>query len=459
MLQSTSLRTTLATATCKLLGELAEHLKTSLDPFYEPILSALLKIAAQTKKLVVHASEVAMGLLIANCSYSYKGLNLLCEGMQAKPISIRQASAVHTKTMLSTHGGSAKAAIENSGGLDLFVKILQKGITDPTAGVREASRAAYWVFSPLWPKEGQNLLDGLDPAVRSQVQKSANGLSSSTSTKPDTTKRPSVRAMIAAKKTTPAVSASPEKSAINSHSEVRSSTALTQSPASRNPHNRNISSASTTTSTIKTANGSPPSRQSIYSRARTSTASTIDAVSSSSISRRERAESASSSPSATSSNKSPPQVRAIPKARPSSLQQSPRNIVDPTTPTTSRKLDTKEISEDLDAASLPGSQSDPDQMMDASFDGGMIEAAMADQASQAEQAAHRLLELVEESEDPKTPMKKSLLDRLKGMQLQDEELKNSPAEKEEKPWNYEDELGVHSWWLASTESMSTLYPG
>lgn len=73
---------------------------------------------------------------------------------------------------------------------------------------------------------------------------------------------------------------------------------------------------------------------------------------------------------------------------------------------------------------------------------------MQDQAEQAEQAATRLLELAEE--DPKTPMK-SLASRFANVQLQGGELEDSPAVPEEKATKVDDELGSHSWWLASTE--------
>lgn len=338
-----TLRTTLATATCNLIGELAEHLQTHLDPFYESILNALLKIAAQTKKLVVQASEVAMGALIANCSYSYKGLNLLWEGIQAKTVSTRIASAVHTKTMLLTHGSKAKPSIESSGGLALFVKILQKGIADSTPGVREASRAAYWIFSPQFPKEAQQLLDGLDPSARAQLQKSANGLGASTS-RPAANSKPSVRAMIAAKKNEP-------------KSEPLS-TPKPASPPSRTPHSR-MSSAST----VKTANGSPSPRQSIFTRSRTNTSSETPNKTPS----RSRAESSS----AASSRKSPPTAASSIKKSPpvtNSKLRSPLQSrkAEPTTPIA------KKATSHLGSGSLPSTSSE--QELDASFDGQMVEA-------------------------------------------------------------------------------------
>ena len=54
--QVNSLRTTLATAGCVLVGELATTLRHALDPSLDIFPSALLKMASQTKRIVVQHS-------------------------------------------------------------------------------------------------------------------------------------------------------------------------------------------------------------------------------------------------------------------------------------------------------------------------------------------------------------------------------------------------------------------
>lgn len=89
MQQTTSLRTNMVlTATTTLLGFI-RTLKTKLNPHTERIASALLKLSAQTKRLVAVAGEACLHALLTNtqCSGKVMGLaaNLLLEkNMQAK---------------------------------------------------------------------------------------------------------------------------------------------------------------------------------------------------------------------------------------------------------------------------------------------------------------------------------------------------------------------------------------
>ncbi|KAH9816585.1 clasp N terminal-domain-containing protein [Melampsora americana] len=193
-----SLRTTSAVGACTFLQE-ASSLGTSFDSLLEIFLPPLLRMAAQTKKIVFSASQNAATALIQSTSYNTRTLQFLFTSVNEKTVQARTAGISRLQGFIEVHGQRSKAQIESGGGLALIDKSLKKTLADPSPIVRQTAREVYWICSSVWPSMTEALMETLDGPTRKQLEKASNGLLSSTSTsKPSSVpvQRVSVRSMI-----------------------------------------------------------------------------------------------------------------------------------------------------------------------------------------------------------------------------------------------------------------------
>lgn len=214
-LQMMSLRTTLAVSAVYLVAELAQALRSLMDPLFDTFSSTLQKLASGTKKLLVAASEAAMTSLLTNCSCIPKMCQMLLSGISEKSPTARSAIATQLPIMIKAHAQQDKAAFEYSGSMELLEKSIRKALSDPTPSVRDKGRMAFWEFYEVWTTDADRIAASLDPQARSQLEKArlkANGplaktasssnLAASNISRPGSSAsaRPSVRQMIAARK-------------------------------------------------------------------------------------------------------------------------------------------------------------------------------------------------------------------------------------------------------------------
>ncbi|POW07677.1 hypothetical protein PSTT_08095 [Puccinia striiformis] len=162
-----SLRTTMAVAACNAFLELST-LGPALDPLVDTILPALLRMAAQTKKLVVQASQAAA----------------------------RIAGISRIKEFLDFHGQRAKSQIESGGGLGLIEKALRRSLADASPLVRETAREVFWNCSTIWPQMTSPLIESLDGPTRKQLEKASTGRPAASSTLFKSEKEPSSRVSV-----------------------------------------------------------------------------------------------------------------------------------------------------------------------------------------------------------------------------------------------------------------------
>lgn len=105
-----TLRTTMAVGTCNFLFESAS-LGNSFDPLLELFLPPLLRMSAQTKKIVFQASQSAATALIQSSSYNTRTLQYLWTCVNEKTIQARAAGICRIKEFLEVHGIRSRARL------------------------------------------------------------------------------------------------------------------------------------------------------------------------------------------------------------------------------------------------------------------------------------------------------------------------------------------------------------
>ncbi|KAG0150698.1 hypothetical protein CROQUDRAFT_651926 [Cronartium quercuum f. sp. fusiforme G11] len=206
-----TLRTTMAVAACTFLQESAS-LGIAFDPLLDVFLPPLLRMAAQTKKIVFQASQAAATAFIQATSYNTRTIQFLLTCVNEKTIQARAAGISRIKEFIEVHGHRSKVQIESGGGLGLIDKALKRALSDASPAVRQTAREVYWTCSVIWPGMTEALMETLDGPTRKQLEKASSNLLSSSSTKPtsEPVKRVSVRSMI---KSTRTVSGSSSRTA------------------------------------------------------------------------------------------------------------------------------------------------------------------------------------------------------------------------------------------------------
>ncbi|WAQ93103.1 hypothetical protein PtA15_18A160 [Puccinia triticina] len=186
-----SLRTTMAVGACNAFAELSV-LGAALDPLVDIILPPLLRMAAQTKKLVFQASQAAVSALIKS-TYHPRVLQYLSACINEKTVQSRVAGISRMKEFLDFHGQRSKSQIESGGGLGIIEKVLRRSLADASPAVRETAREVFWNCSAIWPQMTSPLIDSLDGPTRKQLEKASTGRRAVSSTLFKAEKEPSSR--------------------------------------------------------------------------------------------------------------------------------------------------------------------------------------------------------------------------------------------------------------------------
>lgn len=165
-----SLRTTLSIHGITLISELAQQMGDDLEGQAEVFLTALIRMAGFTKKIVANASQATVGEIIKNVTYRHKYLELVAQGMQDKNFGTRVAMCQHLDTILNVHGKHRKHALEGHGGLNTITIICKKGLADPNKDVRALARNVFYRMEHIWPSVARNILDSLELSIQKQVE-------------------------------------------------------------------------------------------------------------------------------------------------------------------------------------------------------------------------------------------------------------------------------------------------
>ena len=149
-----SLRTTLSTAGCNLIQDMARTCGPAIDHMVEILLQQFIKLCAALKKITAQSGNVTVDAIIGNVSYTTRIMQHMWAACQDKNVQPRLFLTGWIKTIINKHG-SHKSAIEHGGGLELMEKCIKKGLADPNPGVRENMRGTYWVFARVWPDKAE----------------------------------------------------------------------------------------------------------------------------------------------------------------------------------------------------------------------------------------------------------------------------------------------------------------
>jgi CLIP-associating protein 1/2 len=183
--------------TCHMYSELATSLGHAFDTLCEPVIARLVSMASLTKKIVASSSQQTLDTIVIHTNPQPKTfMNTMWLAMQDKNISMRQYGAGHIKVFLEAHGQKIKYATD---ALEPLEKSIKRGLADSNPAVREASRAAFWVFEGIWKERGAIIMVSLDNTARKQLEKACpNGAKVIMAPITPAAKKSSVAAAIAA---------------------------------------------------------------------------------------------------------------------------------------------------------------------------------------------------------------------------------------------------------------------
>jgi CLIP-associating protein 1/2 len=149
-----SLRTTLSTAGCLFLQEIAKICGPGIDNMVEMLLQNLIKLCAGMKKISAQNGNATVDAIIQNVTYVPRILQHLSFACQDKNVQPRLFAAGWLKTLLNKQARH-KSSIEHGGGLDIVEKCIKRCLGDPNPGVRESMRGTFWTFNQIWPDRGE----------------------------------------------------------------------------------------------------------------------------------------------------------------------------------------------------------------------------------------------------------------------------------------------------------------
>lgn len=141
-----------------LVADIGIYLGKSLDTYiYDRLMDCLMKCASTTKKVIAQASMKTTITFITHASYHHKVMNMLWMTMNEKNNQARLYTVLYTKAILQahTHRDQTRALMDRTGGTEVVMKILNKGLSDATPAVRESCREAFWIFAEHWKDRGE----------------------------------------------------------------------------------------------------------------------------------------------------------------------------------------------------------------------------------------------------------------------------------------------------------------
>ncbi|OUM67330.1 hypothetical protein PIROE2DRAFT_5301 [Piromyces sp. E2] len=174
-----SLRTTLAITTIGVIIEMAENYQSQMDPVAEAVVTNLLDLTSQTKKLIATSATQAIYIVLRNISFNQKILNLLANGLSDKNANTRSSAALALGVMFEEmcKNDSTKSFFVRCGGLDIIEKCIKKGLQDANPSVRETTRSIYALLNEHWKDRTTALMNTLDITTRKALMRT---MSSST---------------------------------------------------------------------------------------------------------------------------------------------------------------------------------------------------------------------------------------------------------------------------------------
>ncbi|KAI9008417.1 clasp N terminal-domain-containing protein [Gaertneriomyces semiglobifer] len=186
-----SLRTALSLAAFTTANSVINASGPRMEPFVEAMASNSFKQTSCTKKLISAAAETTLMTLITEGPASLRFLNLSVTGISDKNATSRAVAANVLKMMVTCDHQKTVVA----GNLAPFMDALKKALQDANASVRETSRGTFTIFRELYPDQANSLYALLDAATKRAIDRTKASAPATSKTT-----RPSLKAVMAAKK-------------------------------------------------------------------------------------------------------------------------------------------------------------------------------------------------------------------------------------------------------------------
>lgn len=166
-----SLRTTLCTAGCLLIQDIARTCGSKVDSMVEIMMQNLIKLCGGMKKISTQSGNTTVDVVIANVTFTPRIFQHVNSAAQDRNAQLRLYAAGWIRTILSKQATRYKSIIEHAGGLDSLDKSIRKGLGDANPSVRETMRSTFWVFHQVWPGKADEIIATLDSKSRTLLER------------------------------------------------------------------------------------------------------------------------------------------------------------------------------------------------------------------------------------------------------------------------------------------------
>ena len=149
-----SLRTSLACNGFSVLQLVFGTVGADLDSILDIVLIPLIKQCSSAKNLYSTAAEKTVTCVLTHANFHPRFVSYILDASRdrnAKP----RACALGWLVVLFTVYAFKKNVFEHGNLLETIIQVIQRGLADADANVRDAARKAFHTFKPLWPAHAE----------------------------------------------------------------------------------------------------------------------------------------------------------------------------------------------------------------------------------------------------------------------------------------------------------------
>ncbi|ORX72008.1 hypothetical protein DL89DRAFT_105631 [Linderina pennispora] len=169
-----SLRTSLSGHGMRLCEDIAMRLGPHASPLFDPIVGALLKQCAQTKKIAAQAAASAMAVVFQHFPLRAKAIETLRYYIADKSPVLRLAVVTTCTCVLRSHATVLQHSSGDRRSTEVFAHIsvvAKQGVMDAQPSVREPSRELFWEFYNVSALNARKLLASLPASTQAMLNR------------------------------------------------------------------------------------------------------------------------------------------------------------------------------------------------------------------------------------------------------------------------------------------------
>lgn len=165
-----SLRTTLSSAACQLCKEIFISLGPKLvNSTVDALMISLIKLSSSLKTITRQKANLAIVAIILYTNFNPKVVTQIYSSSLEKNIQSRAYASFWAELFLLRYAGDDNVV---EGSFGYIIKIIERGIQDPSPLVREASRRTYWSLYKIFPDKANSIMSEL-PRISSKALEKA----------------------------------------------------------------------------------------------------------------------------------------------------------------------------------------------------------------------------------------------------------------------------------------------